>query len=171
MASKELIQKILRTLLTTYPTQARSDEDKTILFGVWLDVLGSDDISDDMLRAATEEYKRSPAEFLPPPGKLYTRVLELSNGDSEERALTAWDKFREWDYGHYGESLNDPLALLILRRLGGVEHIGNMDSDKVNNFARREFVKMYAEQCGRDQARIAATSKRLGERTAKGLLK
>ena len=110
---------------------------------LWLDVLS--DVDDAALQAATHEYVRSNATFAPAPGMLRQRAAELVNGSLNERAELGWHMFKDNDYGH-GDPITDPIVSDVIRLLGGAYQIGQMDSEKVDTFVRREFCKMYAER-------------------------
>lgn len=125
----------------------------TILFGAWLDVLGSHAVTDEALQMAVTAYMRTDAQFLPSPGQLYEMIVKAGEQNAEALALQAWQKFRDWDYGHYGDKLDDPLILKAIQAVGGAEYIGNLDSKNVDNYVRREFIKVYQMLKESEQAR------------------
>jgi hypothetical protein len=149
MATVETIVKTLKTFSTAYYSPSRSDADLQILTGVWCSVLA--DTNEDALRVATAERLNSAEKFMPPPGWLRTRAIELSGQGAQDRAAQAWQMFLDSDYGRDKQYMTDEIMLRCVRELGGFDEIGNTDSDKIH-FVRDRFIQKYIEYSKRDDA-------------------
>ena len=152
MANKELIVETMNTLLIAYPSQSRSSDDVKILIGVWCSVLA--ETNEDALRIATAEWLRSSEKFMPPPGWLRTRAIELSGLGAQDRAAQAWQMFLDSDYGRDKDYMTDEIMLRCVRELGGFNEIGNTESDKIH-FVRDRFIEKYIAYAKRDDAFMA----------------
>lgn len=130
-----------------YFSQPRSDAEIKTLTGAWCAVLA--DTNEDALGIAAAEWLRSPEKYMPTPGWLRERCVELSGQSAQERASNAWHLIAESRYGR--DPIADPLVIRCVRELGGFGEIGNTDSDKIH-FVRDRFIQKYMDYARRADA-------------------
>jgi len=81
-------------------------------------------------------------ERMPLPRDL--RAGETAAESPEARALLAWTDVRQRIRSRIPTA--DPVAAAIVEHFGGLHRMGEMPSDEVHGFMRREFVKLYAQR-------------------------
>lgn len=156
MASEQIIHKILAALWIRYPqTNGMDNQTRALTIAAWVEDLGDDCVNDDALYAAYVEYKNSPEKWMPSPGMLRTRAIELVQGNVNDLAERAWQGVIDCDYGREPRYLIDAvLSREIMRRLGGFDKMGETPSEWINKNFREPFLRMYAELKQRENASV-----------------
>lgn len=131
-----------------------SEDTQTLTIAAWLEDLGDECITDDALYAAYVEYKNSPEKWMPAPGVLRTRAIELVQGNVKDAAETAWQGVIDCEYGRDPQYLVDNLSRIVIQRLGGFDAMGAASSEDVSIWWHKRFVEMYAELKQRDNASV-----------------
>lgn len=141
--------KTMEQFLAVYPTQSRTDEDVKILGGVWAAILS--DVPDDALILARDEWLRSTERFMPTPGQLRERSIELCGHDPASQAERGWQDFIDCEYGRDKRFMTDGIMLRCVRELGGFDAIGKTEPDKMH-FVKRDFLEKYSAYLRRENA-------------------